>query len=225
VQYGKYPIMNYRAYTAPWVGTPRDKPALVAQPQSQNVSTPLVAYVSWNGATEVKSWRFWGSTAQSGPFYTLASVAKSGFETQFAYANYSSFIFVEAVGDGGKSWANSSVVTVGTLGKDGAIITPSSVPETSSAASSSAVSSSAVSSSAVSSSAMSSSSVSGSAQETTGAATELPAAATTVMKESPTATEAAPAATTSSTAVGNDASGVSKTLALLVAVGVMFAVI
>ncbi|KAF2488315.1 hypothetical protein BU16DRAFT_230729 [Lophium mytilinum] len=199
--FGAYPVMNYRAYTAPWVATPNDKPALIAQPQQQNASTALNVYISWNGATEVQSWRLWGSTSDSGPFHILGNVTKKGFETHFTHANYSSFIFAEAVGGSGESWANSSVVPVDSLRRNGTTVIPSSVPESSSVASSNSMSSTAL-------------------------ATVVPGetAATTVTTPDSTATGPAPVATTSSTAaaLAQEAGPVGKTLALCIAVGVMF---
>ncbi|KAF2815881.1 uncharacterized protein BDZ99DRAFT_125087 [Mytilinidion resinicola] len=195
--FSAYPVMKYRAYTAPWVATPNDKPALITQPHIQNTSTALCAYVNWNGATEVQSWRFWGSTSVSGPFHVLGNMTKKCFETRFAHANYGSLIFAEAVGGGGES----SVIPVDLLGRNGTTIVPSSVPESSSVVSSSGI-------------------------RSTELTTEVPGqtAATTVTTADSTATGPAPVATTSSTAVlAQDAGPVGKTLALCIAVGVMFA--
>ncbi|OCK85415.1 hypothetical protein K432DRAFT_421785 [Lepidopterella palustris CBS 459.81] len=126
--YGAYPVMNYRAYSYPWNGFPLDKPALVAPAQTQNYSTPIVAYVSWNGATEVKSWRFWGSTSNAGPFSNMGMVNKAGFETTFTSPVYNPFIFVEAVGFNGESWANSSTITVSQIDTNGNGIVSTSTP-------------------------------------------------------------------------------------------------
>ena len=45
---------SYRAYKRPWVGQPTTKPALQASVKSGK----LIAFVSWNGATEVRQWQF-----------------------------------------------------------------------------------------------------------------------------------------------------------------------
>ncbi|OCL08991.1 hypothetical protein AOQ84DRAFT_30295 [Glonium stellatum] len=126
--YGAYPVMNYRAYSFPWNGFPLDKPTLVAPAQSQNVATPVVAYVSWNGATEVETWRFYGSLTNTGPFSVIGKVKKAGFETIFTSAVYYDFIFVEAVGSNGESWSNSSIIPVDTLDANGNEIMPSLSP-------------------------------------------------------------------------------------------------
>jgi len=54
---------SYRAFRFPWVGRPSDRPALVARGG--------MLYASWNGATEVASWRVLGGE----------TVARAGFET------------------------------------------------------------------------------------------------------------------------------------------------
>jgi hypothetical protein len=86
VRYGSFPIMNYRVYTAPWVSAPRDTPALVAQPQPTNASTPLAAYVSWNGATTVLTTDATSTTpaAAATTISTAASQDTTGVSKTFA---------------------------------------------------------------------------------------------------------------------------------------------
>jgi Arylsulfotransferase (ASST) len=72
------PYESYRAYRLPWSAQPKDSPTLAA------VRSPsghgLVAYVSWNGATDVASWR-----VLAGPSAASLSPAggarRGGFET------------------------------------------------------------------------------------------------------------------------------------------------
>ena len=59
---------SYRAYRFEWVGHPADKPALVLKGKK--------AYVSWNGATEVKKWRLVDQADK-----TLTEADKHDFET------------------------------------------------------------------------------------------------------------------------------------------------
>lgn len=78
-------VGSYRIYKAPWVGTPVWKPKLVAYSRTCKRSkySPLVAYVSWNGATEVRTWRFYVSVSSDiGPWIPAGSKAKVGFETE-----------------------------------------------------------------------------------------------------------------------------------------------
>jgi hypothetical protein len=71
---------TYRAYALPWSGAPAE-PAAVAV--AHGAHGQLVAYASWNGASDVASWR-----VLSGPSpASLAPVAtgpRSGFETALA---------------------------------------------------------------------------------------------------------------------------------------------
>jgi len=63
---------TYRAYRFDWQATPTDPPAVVV--------TDGTAYVSWNGATDVASWRLVaGDDADSAS--EVATVARDGFET------------------------------------------------------------------------------------------------------------------------------------------------
>lgn len=126
-EYGTEP-MNYRSYSYNWTGYPLDKPALAAPAQEMNASTPLIAYVSWNGATEVKKWRFWGSASDDGGFSAMETVDKAGFETRWASKTYQPHIFAEAVAGDGSSLGNSTAVAVSTIDGDGLEIAPQSAP-------------------------------------------------------------------------------------------------
>jgi hypothetical protein len=67
---------NYRAFRFPWTGTPTTPPALTAS----NTGGHTNVYMSWNGATQVASWRILGG--QSATALTPVKTAgASGFET------------------------------------------------------------------------------------------------------------------------------------------------
>jgi len=77
--------LSYRATVQPWVGTPLYPPAGAAR---RSKGTTIV-YASWNGATEVRSWRVLTGT---GGGQTLAKATKSGFETAIRVSpSYKSF--------------------------------------------------------------------------------------------------------------------------------------
>ena len=70
---------SYRAYVLPWSGQPADPPAVAAVP-SPGAHGGATVYASWNGATEVASWRVLaGSTRET--LTPVSSAAKTGFET------------------------------------------------------------------------------------------------------------------------------------------------
>jgi Arylsulfotransferase (ASST) len=73
---------SYRTFALPWSGQPAEPPALAVMAGSGGGGSPAGAtvYASWNGATEVASWRVLaGSSSQA--LAPVAAAAKSGFET------------------------------------------------------------------------------------------------------------------------------------------------
>ena len=84
--------LSYRATVEPWVGSPLYPPAGAAR-QTAGKTT---VYASWNGATEVKSWRVLGG-ASSGAQARVASAAKSAFETAIPVAQGSKTFRVQAL--------------------------------------------------------------------------------------------------------------------------------
>ena len=101
---------SYRAYKSNFTGLPDSKPALKTFAFGTSCdSVTTVAYVSWNGATEVVSWNFYSSTEPSTGFSFIGNASRAGFETTFASAGYRPWIFVEGVNIDGRSLGNSSV--------------------------------------------------------------------------------------------------------------------
>lgn len=89
---------TYRSYKFPFLGQPTSIPALKAYAYGTSPKTmTTVIYVSWNGATEVDHWRYYGAESTGGPFRLLGEVRKSGFETVFQAAGFSPWAFAEAV--------------------------------------------------------------------------------------------------------------------------------
>jgi hypothetical protein len=99
-------VQNFRTNLAPWSGRPSDPPAVLAKPAG---SGALVVSVSWNGATDVVSWRVLGGTSPS----TLASVvsaAKSGFQTTIAAPTAGPYVAVQALDGSGDVIGTSATV-------------------------------------------------------------------------------------------------------------------
>ncbi len=69
------PNSSYRAYRFPWNGTPHTAPAIAATSGKE-----ATVYVSWNGATNVASWRVLGGPSAT-RLRVLSTVRKRGFET------------------------------------------------------------------------------------------------------------------------------------------------
>ena len=100
-------IDSYRAYRAPWVGAPTNRPPAVVARRSGAKAT--VVSMSWNGATEVKRWRI-----KSGPTATstvaLATIPMTGFETTMRAATTQPFVQVEALNAAGEVLGTSPAV-------------------------------------------------------------------------------------------------------------------
>ncbi|KAI9040820.1 arylsulfotransferase family protein [Aspergillus affinis] len=90
-------IMNYRAQKFQWDGMPTDVPALWAYSHSTDAFAATTLYVSWNGATRIRSWRFYGSMNRTGPYTPLKQVAKTGFETVYSEPHFYQWSYAEAV--------------------------------------------------------------------------------------------------------------------------------
>jgi hypothetical protein len=98
-------MQTYRAYRYPWVGRPSTKPDVVACPTKGGKTA---VYVSWNGATDVCSWKV---TSGSKIHHTAL---RNGFETTILVAGLSDgdSVVAEAVGGVGDGTRSQSV-TVG----------------------------------------------------------------------------------------------------------------
>ncbi|KAK5953115.1 hypothetical protein OHC33_005683 [Knufia fluminis] len=98
--------MNYRAYKFDLPLTPKENPALYTYALSTNDDTTY--YMSWNGATEVATWRIYGRGACDSDWALLNEVPKDGFETNFTAQGYQEFGMVEAVAGNGTGLRNST---------------------------------------------------------------------------------------------------------------------
>ncbi len=98
--------LSYRTMREPWVGLPLTSPAAAAR---QNAGKTSV-YVSWNGATQVSSWRVMGGES-AGRLTAVASAAKSGFETAIPIAGDYDRVEVQALNSSGKVIGTSRVLS------------------------------------------------------------------------------------------------------------------
>jgi len=91
------PNLTYRATLEPWVGLPLSSPAAVVR-QSAGKTT---VYASWNGATQLASWRVLAGSSAS-RMAVVATHVKAGFETAIPLPQgYKSFK-VQALGADGR---------------------------------------------------------------------------------------------------------------------------
>jgi hypothetical protein len=96
---------SYRTYALPWSGQPAEPPALAVTTSSGGAASGSSAasgstttvYASWNGATEVVSWRVLAGSSPSS-LAPVAAAAKGGFETAIpASARGGGYLAVQAL--------------------------------------------------------------------------------------------------------------------------------
>ncbi|HTA12054.1 MAG TPA: arylsulfotransferase family protein [Solirubrobacteraceae bacterium] len=85
---------SYRTFVLPWSGHPAQPPALAARAAGAGHAGANV-YTSWNGATEVASWRVLAGASASA-LKPVAQAAKSGFETTIAAPGVAAGEYVQA---------------------------------------------------------------------------------------------------------------------------------
>jgi hypothetical protein len=102
---------SYRTYRLPWTGQPTGPPALAVLADSRAVAAHRgsVVYASWNGATDVASWRVLAG-ASPAKLTPVASAPKAGFQTTIAAQTAGPYVAVQALNDAGAVIGTSSAV-------------------------------------------------------------------------------------------------------------------
>ena len=125
-QFGANPNVaeNYRAFKIDydaWHGFPDSTPALWMYANSTSSETAFCA--SWNGATEITQWKFYGGGMGGyGRFAAPAEVGtadKTGFETTFVAKEFYATGYAEAIDKNGKSLGRSPVKSTYYPGSNG----------------------------------------------------------------------------------------------------------
>ena len=103
-------IGSYRAFKEPWIGNPTSIPDVYAY--AWGCTWRSVIYVSWNGATEVRSYRVLGANDDErlAEFKEVAFEAKTGFETRLQADRFVEYVLVEALDCDGRLLGRSDVV-------------------------------------------------------------------------------------------------------------------
>ena len=99
--YARFAQNTFRAFKSEWKGYPTAKPDILAY--APNCSAPVVVYLSWNGATEHKSWTVYSGNSTDSNFNRVGSGPKKGFETSIPL-NTTSFdrhVYAEALDSAG----------------------------------------------------------------------------------------------------------------------------
>lgn len=113
VMYGKLAerasnVMIYRSNKYQWKAQPVTKPALWAYSRTGADMTGF--WVSWNGATEVRSWNLYIGDSSSGPWTYAGNVEKNGFETEFHMSSMAEWSYAEALDGRGRALEQSGIV-------------------------------------------------------------------------------------------------------------------
>jgi len=104
---------SYRAYKGEFVGKPLETPAFKILPTGYAKGEAATSfYASWNGATEVEKWAFFGGEILSGPLKRLGLVDKHGFETSWVAPGIVKYAYAEAIGKDGKALGRSATVCI-----------------------------------------------------------------------------------------------------------------
>jgi Arylsulfotransferase (ASST) len=97
----------YRAFRLPWRGVPADSPAIALA----GAGSELVAYASWNGATEVSAWRLLAGEPH-GALLPVARTPSVGFESALPAASAGPCLAVQALDAADVPLGQSATVAV-----------------------------------------------------------------------------------------------------------------
>jgi hypothetical protein len=97
---------SYRAFKADWHATPRTNPALAARAGANGT---IVAYASWNGATEVANWRLLGGSDPNS-LSPLGTAPWADFETKLVLPGTPAYVQVQALDASGNVIGQSAVI-------------------------------------------------------------------------------------------------------------------
>jgi hypothetical protein len=92
------PGQTYRAYRSPWTGTPAGPPAIAVRSTGPGAVT---VYASWNGATDVRSWRVFAGTSSSA-LAPISAARRTGFETAIPLSTGYTWFAVQALDEAGR---------------------------------------------------------------------------------------------------------------------------
>ncbi|BCS20067.1 arylsulfotransferase family protein [Aspergillus puulaauensis] len=100
-------VENYRGFRYNWTGLPNEVPAIVSLENDEGTTV----YVSWNGDTETKVWRFFSVVDEYGSREFLGEVERKGFETSLSVKSKGlGPVAAVAVGENGRVLTESAIV-------------------------------------------------------------------------------------------------------------------
>ncbi len=99
-------VQDFRTYLAPWSATAPGRPTALAKAAGAG---SLSVAVSWNGATNVASWRVLAG-ASATTLAPVATAAKSGFQTTIGASTAGPYVAVQALDSSGNALGTSATV-------------------------------------------------------------------------------------------------------------------
>ncbi len=99
-------VQNFKTFLSPWEGRPTTRPSVLARAGGAGA---LSVAVSWNGATEVASWRVLGGASTSA-LTAVATAPKAGFQTTIAAPTAGPYVAVQALDAAGNVLGTSPTV-------------------------------------------------------------------------------------------------------------------
>lgn len=102
---------TYRQYKFPFVGDPQDPPDVVSEATGyDDGSASTTVWVSWNGATEVRSWHLYKTTKSGDVTVLLATAEKKGFETNLTSDGFADRVMVVGLDKDDKVLGTSRII-------------------------------------------------------------------------------------------------------------------
>ena len=99
----------YRAFRFPWTGRPASPPAALAS--LNNTGEETIVHASWNGATEVSSWRVLAG-ARIGALAAQTTIPALDFESSVTLPSKQAYVAVQALDSSGHTLGISNTVRV-----------------------------------------------------------------------------------------------------------------
>ncbi|KAL2866762.1 uncharacterized protein BJX67DRAFT_127167 [Aspergillus lucknowensis] len=99
---------SYRSYKFPFTGRPSWPPDLVASVHgTDETDLTTLIHVSWNGATDIASWKFYARNSLDGFAYLVGETKKTDFETMYIAAGYLDWVTAVALDKDGNQLGKS----------------------------------------------------------------------------------------------------------------------
>ncbi|RDW93257.1 uncharacterized protein DSM5745_00579 [Aspergillus mulundensis] len=91
-------LSSYRSYKFPFTGRPKTPPDVVASVYgTDRTDMTTIFHVSWNGATDIASWRFYARSSEDGLAVPVGNTTKTDFETMYIADGYLDWVSAEAL--------------------------------------------------------------------------------------------------------------------------------